>query len=385
MTPLFAVLAPHFPPASAGGGPIRSLDAQTANIPDGTRVLVLTRDRDAGSATRLDVPSGGWTRHGDVPVFFADTTSVPALLRAFAAVRARRPDYVCLNTFFGVALSLAPRLLGRVGWWRGARIVIAPRGEFGSWALGSKAVKKKAYIAAFRLLGLHRGVIWHAAMPEEADDIRAVWGPTARVVVDTPRSPLPATARRTPPAPAPALRAVSYGRLTHLKGLDLVLRGLAGLPAGTRLHLDVVGPPEDAAFVAECRRLAAGLPEGITVAFTGLLDHHDVQTALSRYDVAFMGTLGESFGHALAEVLSVGCPLLVADTTPWTSAIAGGAGLVVPDVTADAWAATIARFVALDEDARLALREGAADAFERAQNDAAPHLFDRVLAADRHR
>ena len=378
----FAVLAPHFPPATAGGGPIRSLDALTATCPAAIEVAVLTSDRDAGAREPLPVPSGRWTRHGTVPVLHADTTSPLALARAFRSLRRRRPTHVYVNSVFNAPLSLLPQLLGRLGSWHGARVVVAPRGELGPWALRSKRGKKRVCLAAYRHLGLHRGVVWHAATEAEAADVRALWGDDAIVVVDRPMSPLPPRARREAPGPSPVVRAVSHGRLTRLKGLDLVLRGLAGQPAGTRLHLDVHGPAEEGSFVAECHALAEALPAGVTVAFRGLLPHDDVQATLARHDVALLGTHGESFGHALAEALSVGCPVLVADTTPWTPAVSGGAGLVVPEPTAPAWTATIARFLSLADDERLAMRRAAAAAFERSQAAGSPHLFEQVLVAE---
>ena len=346
----------------------------------------MTCDHDAGAASPLDVPRDSWTHHGHVPVWYGDVRSATGLVRALVAARRRRPTHVYVNTFFAVALALAPQLLGLVGWWRGATIVLAPRGEFGEWALASKAAKKRVYLAAYRLAGLHRRVVWHAATPDEAADIRRLWGDRARIVVDTPRSPLGPTARRGRPEASDVVRAVSYGRITRLKGLDVVLRGLATLPAGTRLHLDAYGPPEEPELLAECEGLAEALPDGVTWSYRGALEHAQVQDTLARYDVALMGTHGETYGHALAEVLSVGCPMLVADTTPWTPAVEEGGGIVVDAVTPEAWGAAVRRFLALDASGRDALRDGAADAFERAQQEDRPHLFDLVLEEEaRHR
>lgn len=382
MTTTFAVFAPHFPPASAGGGPARSLDGLTTTAPADVDVLVLTSDRDEGAPERLPVPRGRWTGHGRVPVLYADLGNPLGVLRALASVRRRHPTHLYLNSFFHLRLSLVPRLLARAGWWRGATVVVAPRGEFGSWALGSKGRKKRAFLRLHRLLGLHRGVLWHAATETEAADIREVWGDSAQVVVDLPRSPLPRLARRGGPPPSDAVQAVSLGRLTRLKGLDVVLRGLQSLPDGSRIHLDSYGPPEEPDLVAECEEIARHLPEGVSWSYRGPLDHEHVQDTLSRYDVALLGTHGETFGHAVAEVLSVGCPLLVADTTPWTPVVAGGAGLVVPAVTPRAWTETISRFLSLDTADKARMRDAAALAFEEAQASRGRHLFELVLDAD---
>lgn len=40
-------------------------------------------------------------------------------------------------------------------------------------------------------------------------------------------------------------------------------------------------------------------------------------------------TLGENFGHVIAEALSVGCPVFVTANTPWTELIQRGAGKII--------------------------------------------------------
>ena len=53
----------------------------------------------------------------------------------------------------------------------GIRVVLAPRGMLGAGALAIKPIKKKVLVAA-RLLGLFRGVRWHASTEVEAGDVR---------------------------------------------------------------------------------------------------------------------------------------------------------------------------------------------------------------------
>ena len=38
---------------------------------------------------------------------------------------------------------------------------------------------------------------------------------------------------------------------------------------------------------------------------------------MARYDLFYLPTLGENFGHVIAEALGCGLPVLIADTTPW--------------------------------------------------------------------
>jgi glycosyltransferase involved in cell wall biosynthesis len=58
--------------------------------------------------------------------------------------------------------------------------------------------------------------------------------------------------------------------------------------------------------------------------------HEDVAGLLSCYDVLFLPTLGENFGHVIGEALSVGLPVLISDRTPWKGIQESGAGWVIP-------------------------------------------------------
>src|SRR3546814_7721331 len=71
-------------------------------------------------------------------------------------------------------------------------VILAPRGEFSQGALAIKPMKKQAFIAASRVTGLHRSVIWQASTEIEADDIRRTMHAHDIInATDLPRSPFP--------------------------------------------------------------------------------------------------------------------------------------------------------------------------------------------------
>lgn len=121
------------------------------------------------------------------------------------------------------------------------------------------------------------------------------------------------------------------------------------------------------------------------VAFHGPLEPHAVRDAFAQHDLFAFPTAFENFGHVIAEALSVGCPVLAPDTTPWTPRLADGAGGVVASREPAAWAERIRDWARADAAARTARREAAADAYDRWRDDAAPHVLamlrDRVAGA----
>lgn len=373
------VLAPLFPPAFLGGGPIRTLEALVRGAPDSFSTSVITSSRDLGQASHLDIPVGSWVDLGpQARVRYVDVRSLRALWDAYGELRRLRPDVVYLNGFFSAWSTVFPQLLMRSRLLPRARLVLAPRGEFGDAAVAIKGLKKRVFLGLYRRLGFAQRVLWHASSLDEAADISRVIGPSAAIVireddVDLPMSPMPPEPRADP-----ILRAVHVARLSPIKGLDVLLEGLRGVTA--ELILDVFGPEEDAGYVARCRRLVDSLPGNITVAFHGSIPHEAVRELVEGYDVMLFPTHGENFGHIVAESLSVSCPVVAADTTPWTPVLADGGGIVVSSNTAEVWADAVQTYAARGSDYWLANRHRAGAAYKqwRLRSSQQPHVFSLV-------
>ena len=63
--------------------------------------------------------------------------------------------------------------------------------------------------------------------------------------------------------------------------------------------------------------------------YHGELQPDAVVTTFARYDAFAFPTLGENFGHVIAESLSAGCAVICSDQTPWTPVLLAGGGTVV--------------------------------------------------------
>lgn len=390
MTKVIGVLAPLFPPATNGGGPIRTLAALVAGAPTRFTVGVLTGDRDLGAGERLPVEKfDSWVKSGDAFVYHASAGSLSGLIRGLRALRKFAPEVIYLNGFFDLRFSIGPQLLWRFGFWGRSVRLLAPRGEFGKRALGRRSVKKRAYMALYRLLGLHRGVYWHASSEMEARTIRDQWGSGAVILIRENETLLPKRADR-PPAVGQgeqtesSLHAVFLGRIVEHKGLHLALEALVSTREA--VELDVYGPAEDAAYLNRCKVLAARTPPNVSIRFLGAVEPDATRQTLARYEVMLMPTAGENFGHVIAESLSVSCPVVCGPATPWTPTLEDGGGEIAP-LTPGSWNAAIERRARASVANRLEQRRNAGRAFDRWQaRPAAPHVFellDHVLSADR--
>ncbi len=373
-----AVLAPLYPPAFKGGGPIRSIAALVATAPADLDPLVLTSDRDLGASEPMNVEANRWCRRGETEVFYASMGSPFAYWRSLRALRERKPVLLHLNSFMNPKLSIIPVFLASLGFWGGARILLSPRGEFGDGALRRRSLKKRAYIRVFRWMRMPRRVIWHSTAPHETADIRRIWGDAAKVLEHENDTLLAPSA--VPPSVRPGpLRAAFVGRVVEHKGLHLALMALADVAEPVRL--DIYGSREDVAYAERCETLAAGLPGHVAVSFHGPLDPERVVEVLSEHDVLFMPTAGENFGHVIVEALSASCAIAVTPFTPWTDALQGQAGIIL-DRDAASWAEGISRLASETLEDRLARRSAAGAVYEAWTNrPRRTHVWSAALEA----
>ena len=74
-----------------------------------------------------------------------------------------------------------------------------------------------------------------------------------------------------------------------------------------------------------------------------MLRPDQIQDTFAQYDGFILPTLGENFGHVIAESLSAGCPVICSQHTPWTEVINQGGGVALKELDSRVWADEIDR------------------------------------------
>ena len=349
-------------------------------VPDGYDLRVITRSNDLGDASPLPVEVDKWTTRDGVAVRYVSVSRLRNLFTALSSVRRYEPDLMYVNSFFDFSMSIVPQLMRRIGYIRAKQVLLAPRGEFGEAAYASKSMKKRLFANVYRALGLHRGIVWHASSIAEKADIQRVWGAGSNVVVRQNDTLLPAVSLRPGvdvTEEGRPLALVSLGRIVEHKGLHLVLEGLADM--SSQVTLDVYGPDEDEVYMTRCKDALDRLPKTVTVRFHAAVPHENVRDVLAGYDALVMPTAGENFGHVIAESLSVACPVICSNTTPWSDVLHSGGGVVVGERTSEAWEIALAEYALLNSSDRANRRFLAANAYDKWRgNESSPHVFDLV-------
>lgn len=348
-------------PGYRAGGPIRTLANMVERLGAEIDFRLVTLDRDLGDLGPYPIAGANrWVRMGNAQVRYLERAAVTSR-EIVDIVEEVGPDFLYLNSFFD------PVFTQRVLWARWLRkvpavpVVIAPRGEFSSAALGLKAVKKSAYIGLMRILGIYRGLVWHASSDEEKGDILRrlpfVSLDEVRVAMNLAPAPEAADMERTDWCASEKLRICFLGRIAPMKNLDYALKVLAGVRVP--VNFSVYGPVESESYWKECQAMIKKLPSNIEVEYLGAVESAHVKRTLAKHDLFFFPTRGENYGHVIHEALSAGLPVLISDRTPWTRLEEMGVGWAFALDAGESFARKIEEVSGWSRDVRRAVAESA--------------------------
>jgi glycosyltransferase involved in cell wall biosynthesis len=341
-------------PTDEATGPVQSLLELAGALSNEFNFRVIARKRKFSLRADNSAPPG-WERIRSVERYCCSMAWWGP--RGFARLLRSTPhDILMLNGFFDPEFTIPALVLRRLGLVPRRPTILAPRGEFSKGALELKSVRKESYLKVVQRLRLMDDIWLHATGEHEADEIRAAcpWAhriavaPNIRLLQPSPMSSQSDSANEP-------VRIVFMSRIDRKKNLDYALKVLA------RIHvpvvLDIYGPINDTPYWAECERLIALLPVGVNARYQGVIPNKAVCATLAGYDLFFLPTRGENFGHAIFDALEAGLPVLISDQTPWRDF--GDAGYALPLADPTAFQVAIDQFARLGVVKRAAMRRAA--------------------------
>ena len=348
-------------PGFAGGGTIVSLSRIVSQETE-HEFRVITNDHDLGSAEAFPGTSRrGWFQVGRASVAYL-RPGFGDIGWAISELRSWKPDIYYVNSLQCPKFSLLPFLLRRIRLIPQARLLVAPRGECGEAAQAHKSWKKRAARPLIRWL-VGKDVIWQASSTAEAGDIERWYG---RALPETQRVLI-----RADPPPEPAATCSSgsgedipvivfASRIDQMKGLDTAFGVLGDLQGPCVFR--VYGVVSDEGYWIECQKLAEKLPWNVRFEYMGPYVPEQTAAILSSADAMLMPTKGENFGHAIAEALSVGCPIVISRNTIWTDVASNGGGCAGGVSESTDYLMSLLRMQPAE---RMALRDGVLAAYVR--------------------
>jgi glycosyltransferase involved in cell wall biosynthesis len=149
------------------------------------------------------------------------------------------------------------------------------------------------------------------------------------------------------------LHLLYVGRLVPYKGLELLLRALDAGLRSCEMRLRVVGSG-NTAYGQFCRQLVKSLNLGRAVEFIPVVARPNLLRLYQQADVFCFPTLCDTYGVALLEAMSCGCPVVTSDTSGPREIVRAAFGFKVPLCNPEQYIHDFAEaLVTLARDARL--------------------------------
>lgn len=312
------IFSGRYLPGHKDGGPLRTLVNITEMLGDEYNFYIVCLDRDHGdNVPYSNIYRDAWNNVGKAKVWYVKPGGFTNKL---ILKLSNGMDKIYLCSFYddyGYKTLFLKRckLINQP-------VYLASMGVFSSAALDQKALKKKMFIGACKLVGLFRDITWSVTSEIEADDLKKVIGDNAKYVVaeDLPRNSVPG---RLEPHHSP-IRIVFLSRICAHKGLDVAIDAIEA--AKCDCVFTIYGPIQEKEYWENCKKKMFGL----NWKYGGDVPSDDVQNRLSREDIFILPTRSENYGHVIFEAMSVGCIPVISDQTPWKDLDKERVGYEVP-------------------------------------------------------
>lgn len=349
------VFSDWFLPGYRAGGPIRSL-ANLVNAVD-YDFYVVTRITDHHSREPYEgVVDGEWVQHSENTqvMYFFEEDITEAKIRPL--IYDARYDKIYINSLFSPLFALLPlRIAKSAG--LSSKVIVSPRGMLKKGALSVKANKKKMFLFFARLIGLYKGITWEATNEQEAQEIMEHFGKKVKYKVAPNLISIPESRSLKPQKNAGSMKLICLARISREKGIKEAVQYLLDAKLEGDVSLDFYGTQQNEVYLEECKELASQV-KGVKIEFKGEVAPHQIPTLLGEYHFFYMPTLGENFGHAIAEALTHSTPVIISNRTPWKNLVAERAGWDLPLESA-AFVDTLKHCLAMTQSDYVSWTEGA--------------------------
>ena len=312
-------------PGYKAGGTVRAFMNIVSYLKDDFVFHIITRNTDyTENKPYTSVRTDEWNEiEENVFVYYASAENVS--YRSWKQlILEKHYDAVYIHGIFSFWFSIVPLFLAKRT--IKGKILVAAHGMLGDHAFQVKSLKKNIFLHLIRWSGLYKGIEFHAANLEEAEDIkkRAGTNVIVRIAHELPKKEKLDTVPSKTKVPG-ELRLVWIARIAAEKNLKFALEVLSGLSQGS-VSYDLFGPIYDQGYWDECQNLIKSLPSNIKVQWKGSIPGDEVTDTLKNYHCLFLPTTGENFGHAILESMMAGCPVVISDRTPWRDLERKGCG-----------------------------------------------------------
>ncbi len=331
--PIILLTGPYLP-GKKYGGPVKSILNLVTALKDNFTFKIVTNDRDLGDANQYsDVNISEWNDVNGVSVFYNPKKG--CFWNLLKIVKSERYNLIYCSSFFAKP-SVILQLLKYLGIVK-TNLIVAPRGEFESAALGVKSIKKGCFLFLYKLLRTQNKMIYTCTSDQDKKNIVKTLGQDIKIFVagNIPdRKKLDNIEKSKDPK---TLRIATLSRICHIKNIKYSIELIDEISRTqtnyNKLDFHIFGHIQDNNYYDECKALADEINKRDSrneIKFKGSIGYDDVVSTLSHYHIFLFPSKSENYGHVIHEALLAGCPVVVSDKTPWRDLEKKGIGFDIP-------------------------------------------------------
>ncbi|MGJ5642449.1 glycosyltransferase [Formosa sp. S-31] len=311
-----------FIPGYKAGGPIQSIKNLVENLGNEFQFSIVTSNTDLGETKPYSgIVCNTWIDKGLYNIMYLDGTHQN--FKQFSSIlKEKNYDFVYLNSLFSFRFSMLPLFVSLSS---KTKVILAPRGMLGVGALQLKASKKKLFLAVFKILNIHKRVVWHVTSGSEVEDVNRIFGREVRfkLASNLPQKTIDLTPRLKEENNA---KLFFLSRINPKKNLLQALNCLAKVNPKYTIEFSIIGPLDGDEYWSLCEAEIQNLPDHIKINILGAVPHFNLGTVLNSQHCLFLPTHNENYGHVIVESWQYGCLTLISDQTPWRHLEAKGVG-----------------------------------------------------------
>ncbi len=338
-------------PGFKGGGHIRSIAGIVDYLGKEFDFYIICQDRDFGDLRPYeDVEPARWTDVGDSKVMYLRNNqfSVSTYRQIYKSLK---PDFIYFNTVFSIRETILPLLMVMVLKTK-TKVILAPRGCLDPGALSLKARKKHLFLQFFKVLKLHKIVVWHASTELEKGYIQDQFGKVEVRVAQNLPTLANSSLKQRASKKSGEVKMIFLSRITPKKNLQFLLNVLPSISG--RVYVTVAGPSEDLGYWNDFQSKINRI-QNVILNYIGYVAHDQVLSVLSENHFFVSPTLGENFGHSIIEAFDAGLGVIISDRTPWRNLIDYGVGWDLPLEDVALWIKAFQTCIDMDDEEFVAI------------------------------
>lgn len=333
-------------PAKKYGGPVTSIYNLVENLGNDFSFYILSNDHDLGDKKRLPNIKEGWNRVGQANVQYVNEKLFTKKF-FLAIIKEVQPDVIYLSSIFFYQMNFPAIAAAKQ---MNILVILAPRGELNYSALKIGQVKKSLYLKYLKLTNKLKNINFHTTSQEEYDNTKKIFKPKQEQIFLIPNMPCNVieNTERLHEKKFGVAKFVYLGRIHPIKNLLFTLERLVNISG--EMNFDIYGAKENLEYWEKCEAVIEKLPKNVKVTYKGIIQPGESKKILTEYDCLLMPTLGENYGHSIAESVANGCHVILSKGTTMWDDIDGQGGIVVGLDDPEGWERAITRIIEMDAD-----------------------------------